>query len=87
MALGQSGSGSEWTLVDFERTKGNFPIRTFLAGLVNRNANEATALLLQLAARGNELREPRSKKVEGTKDLFEMRGHQVRMFTPSVPAV
>jgi hypothetical protein len=55
-------------------------MRTFLDGLSGRNTEEAAALLVQVRARGNELREPRSKKVEGVDDLFELRGHQVRMF-------
>jgi hypothetical protein len=39
---------------------------------------EAAALLLQLRARGNTLREPRSKALgEG---LYELRGQQVRIF-------
>jgi hypothetical protein len=77
--------GSEWTVVDFERIPGDFPIRTFRAGLAERDANDATSLVLQLRARGNTMREPQSKKVEAHADLFELRKHMVRifyMFTP-----
>jgi hypothetical protein len=74
-------SGSGWTVVDFERMRGDFPIRTFLATLEGRNKAESAALIQQVAARGNQLREPRSKKVEGTERLFELRsGHQLRIF-------
>lgn len=79
-----SARGSdEWTVSDFERPAGVFPIRTFLAALQGRDANEAAALLLQLRARGNELRAPRSKFVAD--NLFELRGHQVRIFYMFLP--
>jgi hypothetical protein len=69
-----------WTVSDYERVQGDYPIRTYLDSLEGRNANDAAALLRQLRARGNQMREPQSKKVEGTDDLFELRGHQVRIF-------
>jgi hypothetical protein len=72
--------GTAWTITEYERGRAEFPIRTFLASLEGRNANEAAALLAQLAARGNQLREPRSKVIEGQRNLFELRGHQVRIF-------
>lgn len=72
------GQGTEWVVQDFERLRGDFPIRTFLGSLDGRNANDAAALLILLKARGNQLREPRSKFVAD--NLFELRGHQIRMF-------
>jgi len=55
-------SGSGWTVVDFERMRGDFPIRTFLATLEGRNKAESAALIQQVAARGNQLREPAPRK-------------------------
>lgn len=53
----------------------------FLAGLKNsRDVDEAAALLRLLRARGNQLRPPHSKKIEAVDNLFELRGHQVRIF-------
>lgn len=76
--MATTSSDAGWTVVDFERVRGEYPIRAFLAGLDGRNANEATMLLEQLAARGNTFREPRSAPVD--RNLFELRGHQVRIF-------
>lgn len=75
MANGQSG---EWTVAAYERSRGDFPINTFLAGLDDRNRERATALIGQLRARGNQLREPHAKAVEP--GLFELKSFQVRMF-------
>lgn len=69
----------EWTVEEYELSRGHFPIRAFLGGLTNpRNANDAAALLMLLRARGNQLREPKSRRVAD--NLFELRGHQVRIF-------
>lgn len=77
---GERGSGRPtWTIVDFELSKGAFPIRTYLASLEGRNADDARALLLLLREHGNLLRKPHSAPVE--RDLFELRSNrQVRMF-------
>ena len=73
----------DWQVEDFERSRDDVPIRTFLAGLDGRNANQAASLLLKLAARGNQLRPPDSQQVSD--NLFELRGHQVRIFYAFLP--
>lgn len=83
MAAG-SGSG-EWTVLQYERMRGHFPIQTFVEGLTGRNANDAAALVLKLRARGNMLRPPDSKAVGGQRNLFELRGHEVRIFYMFLP--
>ena len=72
-----------WQVDEYERSPGQRPIRTFLASLDGRNANQAAALLLKLAARGNQLRPPDSQEVG--ENLFELRGHQVRLFYMFLP--
>jgi phage-related protein len=69
----------EWTVGEYETPSGEAPVMTLLNSLTDRRAvKEAAALLLQLRARGNTLREPRSKALgEG---LYELRGQQVRIF-------
>jgi len=69
----------EWTVDEYETPSGEAPVMTLLNSLTDRRAvKEAAALLLQLRARGNTLREPRSKALgEG---LYELRGRQVRLF-------
>lgn len=80
------GSGStEWRAIEYERVRGESPIRTYLARLEGRNANEAAALLAKLQARGNQMRPPDSKIVTGQENLFELRGHQVRIFYMFLP--
>jgi hypothetical protein len=79
--MGQPG----WTVEDFERVRGEFPIRTFLGSLDGRNAREAAALVLKLGARGNQMRPPDSEPVTGQRNLFELRGHQVRIFYCFLP--
>lgn len=71
---------AEWTIAEYERVRGDFPVRTFLAGLDGDQADQAAALLLLLRARGNQLREPHSRIVEGQRNLLELRRHQVRIF-------
>ena len=58
-------------------------MRAFLDGLDGRNANQAAALLLKLRARGSQLRPPDSQ--QATENLFELRGHQVRIFYMVLP--
>lgn len=68
-------ASGEWQVVEYERTRGDFPVRTFLADLTGRNKSDAANLLRLLAARGNMMRPPESKAVEGQRNLFELRGH------------
>jgi hypothetical protein len=79
MAMGRD----EWQVEEYERSREDVPVRTFVAGLEGRNANQAAALLLKLAARGNHLRPPDSQQV--AENLFELRGHQVRIFYMFLP--
>ena len=53
------------------------------ADLDGRNANQAASLFLKLAARGNQLGPPDSQQVSD--NLFELRGHQVRIFYAFLP--
>ena len=76
--MATTSSDAGWTVVEFERVRGEYPVLIFLGELDGRNANDAVVLLEQLAARGNMLREPRSAPVD--RNLFELRGHQVRIF-------
>jgi len=75
MSREQAGA---WTVGEFVMDSGHCPIRQFLAGLTGRHDQEALALLAALREFGAALRPPRSKLVET--GLFELRGHQVRMF-------
>jgi len=72
-----------WQVEEYARSGDDVPIRAFLAGLEGRDANQAAALLLKLAARGNQLRPPDSQQVD--ENLFELRGHQVRIFYMFLP--
>lgn len=67
-----------WRVEAYRTRSGESLMRTFLEGLNDRNRAEATALIKLVGERGNRLREPHSKPVEG--GLFELRGHQVRVF-------
>ncbi len=67
-----------WTIEEFALPGGEKPILTFLLGLDGRNKRDAIALLQLVRERGNQLRPPHSKLVET--GLFELRGHQVRIF-------
>ena len=69
---------TQWTVEWYRTTSGGVPAKTFLDGLAERPLEEALALLELAKRRGNQLREPKSKALgEG---LFELRGHQVRLF-------
>lgn len=67
-----------WRLESFRTDSGELPSETFLNALTGRNQSEAIALLLLLKERGNELRGDHSRLVRP--GLFELRGHQVRIF-------
>ncbi len=78
-------AAGEWTILEYERTRGDVPVRTFIDSLTHRNANDAAALILKLRARGNMLRGRDSEIVTGQRNLFELRGHQVRIFYMFLP--
>src|SRR6266566_5301136 len=67
-----------WKIDEYTAPNGEKPVLTFLLGLKGKHKRQAIALLQLLAERGNTLREPQSKVVET--DIFELRGHQVRIF-------
>lgn len=67
-----------WWIDEYRTAEGRSPIREFISGLMGRNKVEAIALIKLLEERGNTLRRPHSGSLgEG---LFELRGHQVRIF-------
>ncbi len=67
-----------WTIHEYATLGGEKPVLSFLQGLEGRNKRDAIALIQLLRERGNQLRPPHSKAVET--GLFELRGHQVRIF-------
>jgi hypothetical protein len=67
-----------WTIHEYATPGGEKPVLSFLQGLEGRNKRDAIALIQLLRERGNQLRPPHSKAVET--GLFELRGHQVRIF-------
>jgi phage-related protein len=67
-----------WTLHEYATPGGEKPVLGFLQRLEGRNKRDAIALIQLLRERGNQLRPPHSKAVET--GLFELRGHQVRIF-------
>ncbi len=73
----------QWKVGEYTAPDGYKPALTFLQGLRGKNKRQAVALLQLLAERGNALRPPQSKVVET--GLFELRGHQVRIFYVFLP--
>ena len=69
---------TQWTVEWYRTTRGEVPAKTFLDGLAERSLEEALALLELAKRRGNQLREPKAKALGD--GLFELRGHQVRLF-------
>jgi hypothetical protein len=67
-----------WTLHEHATPGGEKPVLRFLQRLEGRNKRDAIALIQLLRERGNQLRPPHSKGLET--GLFELRGHQVRIF-------
>jgi phage-related protein len=70
--------GRQWHVEAYRTPAGNSLMRAFMTALNARNRADAAALIMLLEERGNELRSPHSKQVEG--DLYELRKHQVRIF-------
>ncbi len=69
---------SEWAIEWYREGDGDPPLRAFLDDLTGRNRKEAIALMEMLQKWGDQLRAPRSGPLG--KGLFELRGHQVRIF-------
>lgn len=70
--------GGPWTILEYTTDAGRSPVREFLESLKGRHEEEALALLGRLREAGNELRRPTSTALGG--GLYELRGHQVRIF-------
>lgn len=73
----------KWLVEEYTAPNGDKPALVFLQGLEGKHKRQAVALLLLLEERGNQLRPPQSKMVET--GLFELRGHQVRIFYVFLP--
>ncbi len=67
-----------WAIDEYTTQGGQSPIRTFMAGLTDRDKVDAIALIKLLQERGNALRRPQSAVLG--KGLFELRSNQVRIF-------
>jgi hypothetical protein len=67
-----------WSVEFYEKREGVRPAQLFVDGLEGKHKREALALIALVGERGNQLRPPHSKLVET--GLFELRGHQVRIF-------
>lgn len=78
-----AAQSQRWRVEEYTTPKGHKPILSFFLGLQGRNKADAIALIQLLEERGNGLRPPQSKMVET--GLFELRGHQVRMFYIFLP--
>lgn len=73
-----SESQEGWLIDEYRDASGKSHIRKFLSNLKGRDKVEAWALIKLLGERGNQIRPPKSGTLgEG---LFELRGHQVRIF-------
>ncbi len=70
--------GQGWRVEAYTTPKGKSLMRTFIAGLGDRERTDATAVIKLVEERGNLLREPHSKLVEP--GIFEPRRYQVRIF-------
>jgi hypothetical protein len=76
--MGERRSPGRWAIDVFRSERGEAPARSFIAGFVGRDRDEAFALIKLLEEQGNALRRPQSGVLgEG---LFELRGRQVRIF-------
>lgn len=69
---------TEWTIEWYRTGTAEVPAQMFLQGLAGRPRDEAFVLLELVQRRGNQLRKPKSAALGD--GLFELRGHQVRLF-------
>lgn len=75
---GTAGAPAPWTLEEYVTASGRNLALAFLKGLGGTDRAEAIALLKLLRERGNQLGMPHAKPLGS--GLFELRGHQVRVF-------
>jgi len=68
----------DWTIEWFVTGNGERPLRAFLETLSGRNHDEAITLMELQQKWGDQLRSPNSEPLGD--GLFELRGHQVRIF-------
>lgn len=78
-----SNEKRKWQVEEYTTPNGDKPVLVFLQGLEGKHKRQAVALIQLLEERGNSLRPPQSKMVET--GLFELRGHQVRIFYAYLP--
>jgi len=77
-------SAAEWTVDEHGTAKGRSHFADFVAALADRkDLKDAAVLVGALRALGNQLREPRSKSLDG--GLFELRGTSVRIYYGFLP--
>lgn len=75
---------SDWVLDEHKTAGGRSHFAGFIANLADAKDIKDTAVLVgALRTLGNQLREPRSKSVDG--GLFELRGTRVRIYYGFLP--
>lgn len=75
---------SDWTVDEHKTAGGQSHFAEFVAGLTDaKDVKDAAVLTGALRALGNQLREPRSKSLDG--GLFELRGTRVRIYHGFLP--
>ena len=67
-----------WKIEELVNARGEKIVSRFIATLQGRNSDEAKALLMVLAERGNDLGMPESKSLG--QGLCELRGSELRIF-------
>ncbi len=74
----------EWIIEEHESAAGQSHFADFVAGLSDpKDIKDAAVLIGALRALGNQLREPRSKSLDG--GLFELRGTRIRIYFGFLP--
>lgn len=74
----------EWSIDEHRTRAGKSHFAEFVASLDDsKDIKDAAVLIGALRALGNQLREPRSKSLEG--GLFELRGSRVRIYYGFMP--
>ncbi len=75
---------AEWVLEEHGSAGGRSHFADFVAGLFDpKDVKDAAVLVGALRALGNQLREPRSKSLDG--GLFELRGTRIRIYFGFLP--
>lgn len=74
----------DWTVEEHKTAGGQSHFAEFVAGLSDaKDIKDAAVLTGALRVLGNQLREPRSKSLDG--GLFELRGARIRMYYGFLP--